>query len=106
MGEQSDTNREMEAWCIASTEPDTKQASRGSGTGAIGAATGDRRADSASGSCDTQQVSIAQRSNCCLHYVCGVGSVCEKHTVGGIIGEPKTLKQAEAAEPQQAARRC
>jgi len=30
---------------------------------------GDRRAAAVSGSCEVQQVSIAKRSNCCLHYV-------------------------------------
>ena len=51
MGEQSDPRREMEACRMASIEPDTKQANRGSGTGAVGGSHGDRRADSASGSC-------------------------------------------------------
>jgi len=51
MGEQSDPRREMEVCRIASIEPATKQANRGSATGAVGGSHGDRRADSASGSC-------------------------------------------------------
>ena len=38
-----------------------------------------------------------QRSSCCLPFVCGVGSVCVKHTGVGGIGEPTTSQQAEAA---------
>lgn len=50
MGEQIDPHCDMEARRMASMEPATRQASRGSGTGAIGASHSDRRADAESGS--------------------------------------------------------
>ncbi len=56
---------------------------------------------------DTQQGvdRVSDLAAVCLLFV-GVGSVCVKRTGVGGIGEPTMLKQAEGAEPQQAARRC
>jgi len=51
MGEQSDPHREMEACRMASMEPATKQANRGSAADAVGASHSGRRADSESDSC-------------------------------------------------------
>jgi hypothetical protein len=82
---------------MASMEPPTKQANRGSGTGAVGGSHGDRRADSESGSCrhaaSVDRVAIQLLPAFCLWG----GSVCVKHTVVGGIGEPTTSQQAEAA---------
>jgi len=50
MGEQIDRHCDMEASCMASMKPATKQANRGGGTGAVGDSHSDRRADTASGS--------------------------------------------------------
>jgi hypothetical protein len=80
MGEQSDPRREMEACRMASIEPDTKQANRDSGTGAVGGSHGDRRADSASGSC-RHAASVDRASDpaaACLWFV-GWFCVCETH---------------------------
>ena len=98
MGEQSDPIREMEACRMASIEPATKQANRGSGTGAVGGSHGDRRADSASGSCRRlSKAPSAKRSRLLTAFCLGVGSVCVKHTGVGGIGEPTTSQQAEVA---------
>ena len=62
MGEPSDPRREMEACRMASIEPATKQANRGSGTGAVGGSHGDRRADSESGLCAEDSAKRRARS--------------------------------------------
>ena len=98
MGEQNDPRSDMEASRMASMEPDTKQASRGGGTGAVGGSHGARRADSVSGSCrGFSKAQSAQRSRL-LTAFCLLGGFCVLKTlVGGFIGEPTTSQQAEAA---------
>ena len=60
MGEQIDPRREMEASCMASMEPATRQANRGRAADAVGASHSGRRADSESGSWMTRsKASIA-----------------------------------------------
>ena len=97
MGEQSDLRREMEACCIASIEPATKQANRGSGADAVGNAIAADTLTRRAARADTQQASIALAIQLLPAFVCGVGSVCVKHTGVGGIGEPTTSQQAEVA---------
>ena len=76
-------SREMEACRMASMEPPTTQANRGSGTGAVGGSHGDRRADSESGSC-RHAASVDRVSDpaaACLLFGGGF-CVCE-NTLGG-----------------------
>ena len=106
MGEQSDPIREMEACRIASIEPHTTQANRGSGTGAVGGSHGDRRADSASGSC-RHAASVDRASDPAAACICLWGGFCVcENTLGWEISrKPTTLLQAEAARSAQAALR-
>jgi hypothetical protein len=114
MGEPSDPRREMEACRRASIEPATKQANRGGGTGAVGGSHGDRRADSASGSCrhaaSVDRVAIQLLPALCLW----LGSVCVKtHWVGNIAqahdvatggGSPQRSSRASTRRSVAAAR--
>jgi len=108
MGEQSDPRREMEACRIASIEPDTKQANRGGGTGAVGGSHGDRRADSESGSC-RHAASVDRVSDpaaaCLLSvgWVLWVGSVCVKHTAVGDIAQAHDVATC-GGSPQRSSR--
>jgi hypothetical protein len=84
MGEPSDPRREMAACRRASIEPATKQANRGSGTGAVGGSHGDRRADPESAAC--RHAASADRASgpaaACLLFGGGF-CVCETHCGGG-----------------------
>jgi hypothetical protein len=110
MGEPSDPRREMEACRRASIEPATKQATRGSGTGAVGGSHGDRRADSGSGSC-RHAASVDRVSDpaaACLLFGGGF-CVCETHCGGGYSASPRRCykrRQPAARKPRFAAAFC
>jgi len=115
MGEQSDPRREMEACRIASIEPDTKQANRGSGTGAVGGSHGDRRADSESGSC-RHAASVDRVSDpaaACIMFGGGfcvcvkthwVGNIAQAHDVATGGGSPQRSSRASPRRSVAAAR--
>ena len=110
MGEQSDPRREMEACRIASIEPATKKANRGSGTGAVGGSHGDRRADPESGSC-RHAASVDRVSDpaaACL-FLWGGFCVCETHWGGRYRASPRhryTRRQPAARKPRFDAAFC
>jgi hypothetical protein len=87
----------------ASIEPDTKQANRGGGLGAVGGSHGDRRADSASGTCDTQQASIALAIQLLPALCLWVGSACVKNTLLENIAQAHDIATS-GGYPQRASR--
>jgi hypothetical protein len=92
---------------MASIEPDTKQANRGSGTDAVGGSHGDRRADSESGSC-RHAASVDRVSDpaaACL-FLWGGFCVCENTLGGRYRASPRRCykrRQPAARKPRLAA---
>lgn len=110
MGEPSDPRREMEACRRASIEPATKQANRGSGTGAVGGSHGDRSADPESGSC--RHAASADRASdpaaACIMFGGGF-CVCENTLGGKYRASPRRCyrrRQPAALKPRFAAAFC
>ena len=95
---------------MASIEPDTKQASRGSGTDAVGGSHGGRRADSVSGSC-RHAASADRASDPAAACIISVGGfcVCETHWGGKYRASPRRCykrRQPAALKPRLDAAFC